>query len=64
MDTTYDRDGAADEPTKPDLERLAAVDPADAPVVAEEIADHLAAALEKAGAVLEPVQLPLEEGES
>ncbi|MBT8211780.1 MAG: hypothetical protein KJN71_01410 [Acidimicrobiia bacterium] len=64
MDITYDSDAATETELGARIEKLADVDPADAPPAAEAIADELAANLEEAGAVLEPVQLPLDEDAS
>ena len=65
MDTTYDPDGVeVESSSEPGADGISAVDPAEAPAIAETIADRLAAELESAGAVLDPVQLPLEESDS
>ena len=46
MDTTQDRESTGDQAQRDRLEALEAADPADAPAIAEKIADELTAALE------------------
>ena len=53
MDDTHSKDDSVPEPSVMQLgERLESVDPADAPPVAEELADRLSEALDAAGGEL------------
>lgn len=65
MDTTFDSGTTGTDPGSDDavdpVAALAAADPAEAPRIAEAIADDLAATLEDLGGGLDPEQLHLEE---